>query len=510
MESPSTATDSIKPETGLTPERLLGLTVSCLAARYDEPKPVPQLHMEMWAYCCSDHPQVAIAAPRNHAKSTALTFAYALGLLLFRESQHLMIISSNESLATEFLNDIKVELQENELLMSEFGPYQFLRDRDTEIVVRFHDGHKFRVICKGSNQRMRGLKWERKRPDTVLCDDLEDDEIVLNEERRDRFIRWFYGALKPIVRAGGKIRLYGTILHTASLLAKTMASEKGEHTVHTPLRTYSTDPDRPWLSILYRAHDESYDEILWPEQFSEKDLKRIRADFAQIGLLDVYGQEYLNNPVDQNTAYFRRDDFLPMTEGDREVRKVHYVGVDLAISQKTRSAFTCFVVGGVDHEKKLHIVDVRRDRWDSLEIVNECFNLYERYDFDLMRFESEQIERTMRPVLEAEMVRRQVFFNFDSKPPLKDKEARSRAFQYRMRAGNVKFDKEASWYADFEEELVHFPKWPYMDQVDAAAWLGDLISEELQANTDAELEEWEYERMRESDTEMGACSITGY
>lgn len=466
--------------------------------------------MEMWDYFCSDHPQVAIAAPRNHAKSTALTFAYALGLLLFRESKHLMIISSNESLATEFLNDIKVELQENELLMNEFGPYVFLRDRDTEIVIRFSDGHKFRVICKGSNQRMRGLKWERKRPDTVLCDDLEDDEIVLNEERRDRFIRWFYGALKPIIRSGGKIRLYGTILHTASLLAKTMPPEKGEHTIHTPLRTYSADPDRPWLSVLYRAHNEDYSEILWPEQFSAKELKRIRADFAQIGLLDVYGQEYLNNPVDQNTAYFRRDDFIPMTEGDHEKRKEFYVGVDLAISQKTRAAYTCMVIGGVDAAKYLHIVDVRRERLDSLEIVNECFNIFERYEFNLMRFESEQIERTLRPVLEAEMVRRQVFFAFDSKPPLQDKAARARGFQYRMRAGNVRFDKEASWYADYEEELVHFPKWPYMDQVDASAWLGDLIAEEHQADTDKELEQYEYERMLDDEMSFGVCGTTGY
>jgi len=498
------------PISTLSAERLLGLTVSCLAARYDEPKPVPQLHMEMWDYFCSDHPQVAIAAPRNHAKSTALTFAYALGLLLFRESRHLMIISSNESLATEFLNDIKVELQENELLMREFGPYVFLRDRDAEIVVRFNDGHKFRVICKGSNQRMRGLKWERKRPDTVLCDDLEDDEIVLNEERRDRFIRWFYGALKPIIRSGGKIRLYGTILHTASLLAKTMPAQKGEHTVHTPLRTYSTDPDRPWLSILYRAHNEDYSEILWPEQFSAKALQRIRRDFAEIGLLDVYGQEYLNNPVDMNTSYFRRDDFLPMTEGDKETRKVFYVGVDLAISEKDKRAYSVFVVGGIDHDKTLHIVDVRRDRWDSLGIIDEMFNLYERYQFDLMRVESEQIEKTLKPVLDAEMTRRQIYFSYDSKPPVKDKESRARAFQYRMRAGNVRFDKQASWYDEYEEELTFFPRYPYKDQVDASAWLGDLVAEELTAETDNELEEYEYQRMVEDDWEFGRDSVTGY
>ena len=88
----------------MTADDILGLTVTCLAARYDDPKPTPDLHIEMWEECCSDHTMVAIAAPRGHAKSTAITFAYALALLLFRESQHLLLLSSNETLSADFLH----------------------------------------------------------------------------------------------------------------------------------------------------------------------------------------------------------------------------------------------------------------------------------------------------------------------------------------------------------------------------------------------------------------------
>ena len=54
---------------------------------------------------------------------------------------------------------------------------------------------------------MRGLKWERKRPSLVLVDDVEDEELVASEARREKFRRWFYGAVKPILRDGGKIRM---------------------------------------------------------------------------------------------------------------------------------------------------------------------------------------------------------------------------------------------------------------------------------------------------------------
>ena len=489
---------------------ILGITTTCLAQRYDDPKPTPDLHIEMWEECCSDSTMVAIAAPRGHAKSTAITFAYALTLLLFRESKHLLLLSSNETLATDFLHDIKIELQENDNLNQHFGPFVFLKDSTTEIVVQFKDKAKFRVICKGSNQRMRGLKWERKRPDHVIGDDLEDDEIVLNEERRDRFRRWFYGAVRPIIKDGGKIRLAGTILHLDSLLQRTMPKEHDKYTRKSALKEWSEDPKRRWRSVKYRAHDEDFTNILWPEMFPRAKLEDIREEYAEFGLLDVYGQEYLNDPVDQSTAHFRREDFIPMDDGHYDLRKTYYVGGDLAISEKKRSAYSSFTVGGMDSDGLLHIVDQRRGRWDTLEIIEELFNINERWAPDLIRIESENIEKTLRPVLEAEMARRDIWLPYDFKPALKDKVARMRAFQFRMRAGRVRFDKNASWYPEYEEELAHFPKWPYADQVDSSAWLGETINEQHNADTDEEVEEMDYQNMLRRDSQQGRDSVTGY
>lgn len=499
-----------EPLPPLTEAVIEGFTVGVLAARYDQPKPVPELHRQMWRICCSQHPQVSIAAPRGHAKSTAITFAYVLAELFFRQSAHVLIISANESLAAAFLNDIKIELEENETLQSIFGPFTILRASEIDLIVKLPDGYKFRVLVKGSGQRMRGLKWERKRPDLVVGDDLEDDEIVLNEERRDKFRKWFYGAVRPIVRAGGRIRLVGTIIHMDSLLERTMPNPKHPDSHTEGLHTWSTSPQKGWMSIKYRAHDEDFTEILWPEQFPKDKLIAIRKEYAEMGLLDVYGQEYLNDPIDEATAFFRRQDFLAMKDGDRERRKVFYVGGDLAISEKKHAAYTCFVIGGVDEEKRLHIVDVRRGHWDTYQIIEELFNINQRWKPTLIRMESENIEKALRPVLESEMLRRQVFLPYDIATPSKDKQQRARAFQFRTRAGNVAFDKETNWYADYEEELCHFPKWRTLDQVDASAWLGMLVADEISAPRDDEIDEWEYQRMIADTADQGASAVTGY
>lgn len=497
----------------ISAQTIKGMSEKVLAHRYDNPKPIPPHHVEMWEYCCSDAPQVAIAAPRGSAKSTAITFAYVIAEVVFRNHDHILILSANEELASQFLNDIKVELQENEALQFAMEFKKFLKDRETEIVVLRKDGTKFRILVKGAEQRMRGLKWERKRPSLVVVDDLEDEELVASEVRRDKFRRWFYGAVKPILRDGGQIRMVGTIMHMDSLLNRFMPPTKDKDTVNTPLKVYST-ADRAWKSVLFRAHNDDFSELLWPEMYSVKRLKEIKKDFAEQGMLDVYSQEYLNNPIDQTTAYFRKTDFLPMTAEQKELHMVMYAAGDLAITENKKSAYTCLMVGGLDAQRRLFITDVRRERIDSLKIADEMFSIQDRHNIDTFRLESENIAKSIGPFLYDRMGRTYdgvycPFINLDAKPPTKDKLARAQTIRAMMRAGRVYFDKEAEWYADLEEEMLHFPKWTYKDQVDTIAWLGLMIEEMAQGLTTEEMEDEDYEDEWE-DEEDGISAITGY
>jgi hypothetical protein len=79
-----------------------------------------------------------------------------------------------------------------------------------------------------------------------------------------------------------------------------------------------------------------------------------------------------------------------------------------------------------------------------------------------------------------------------------------------MRAGKVRFNKEAEWYADFEEELLKYPKAPFKDQVDAFSWLGLMLEEMIEPATDKELEEEEYMRAYEEHQDQGRNAVTGY
>ena len=190
-----------------------GFSNACLIKDYDGRTPICDFHRELWELCCDDHPRVGIAAPRSHSKSTSVTHAYTLAAMMFRERSFAVIVSDTETQATNFLGDIKRELLNNEDMIELFGIKELVKDTQTDIICEFNDGVQFRIMVRGAEQRVRGLKWNSKRPDLIVCDDLEGDEQVQSKERREKLHRWFYAALLPCLGKGGIVRIVGTILH---------------------------------------------------------------------------------------------------------------------------------------------------------------------------------------------------------------------------------------------------------------------------------------------------------
>jgi predicted phage terminase large subunit-like protein len=501
----------------LNAKSLEGFVNSVLRKGFDGAAETPEFHREIWELICSDHRQVAIAAPRSHAKSTAVTYAFSLASTLFRVSDYVLIVSGTVSQSVQFLGDIKKELSENTDLRDLFGVKCFQKDTEDDLIVEMEDGHLFRIQAKGSEQKLRGLKWKNKRPNLILCDDMEEDESVMNKDRRLKFRRWFYGALLPCMSDKGKIRVVGTILHLDSLLENLMPSSllrttKDGHKkiIRTELKEY-TDVKLPWKSVKYKAHNENYSAILWPEKKTKAMFIELREDYQRQGLGDVYSQEMLNVPLDEENAFFKKSDFHPMRETDHNRNMNYYITADLAVSQSQRADYTVFTVGGMDDEGRLHLVNVVRERMDSLQIVDTMLVLNKFYKPRLFGIEQGTIEKAIGPYLNAEMLKRGEFINFALLKPSADKLTRARSMQARMRSGACRFDVQADWYPEFEEELLKFPRTKHDDQTDAWAYLGLMLDKLSTADTPEEEQEEEYEMMRkESDLDQGRNLTTGY
>jgi predicted phage terminase large subunit-like protein len=496
-----------KPRVKLDAELLLAFSDLYLKGNFDEAVQTPAAHLEWWRLVCLPRRFVAIAAPRGHAKSTAITHTFVLANVCFRTKRHVLIVSDTESQAGMFLGNIKRELEENEDLREAFGIKRFIKDSETELIVLFEDGTKSRIIARGGAQKIRGTNWLGKRPDLIVCDDLENDEAVLNQDRRDKFLEWFMKTLIPCGSKSATVRVVGTILHEDSLLNGLMPDLlEDPGIVIEPLRIYTTTK-QSWLAVLYRAHPDfdDFSEILWPEQWSEERLREERQGYTDRGLPEGYAQEYLNNPQASQGAYFEEDDLLPFEANAYDPAtkdpEEFYIGVDLAISTKDRTAFTAFTVAGVDPHGTLRIREVVRKRIGTYEIIDTFFVLNEKYKhksatgtIPAFLVENENIAKSIGPVLYKDMDERQEYLNLETMPPIHDKTLRARSFQGRVRAHRVEFDHNASWWPVLKNELMLFPKGRFADQVDALAWIGYHLADIHNAPSHRDLAEWERDR----------------
>lgn len=469
-----------------------------LSPLFDNPAPTPQFHRECWELYCTPAPLIAVAAPRGHAKSTALTHVFGLAVALFRVQDYIVIVSATEDLAIGHLGDIAKELRDNEDIAAEFGIKGLSTDAKTDVIVDFEDGHQCRFIARGSGQKIRGLKWKGKRPGLILCDDLEEDEQVENRDRREKFRKWVLRALLPCRRRGGVVRVHGTILHEDAFLARVMRQPES------------------WVTRLYRAHTafDDFSNILWPDAFSERLLRQKRQEYIDDGDAPGYSQEYLNDPFDNTQAFLRKSDFLGMDQADREAWKRNAVGCDFAVSKKDKANRTSFTVGGQDARHLISVFDQHVGRWATDEWIDLLFDIQRRWEPEIFFVEDGVIWKSVSPTIYKEMLRRNEWINFQPIMPVADKAVRGRPLQKVHRAGGMRFDKEADWYPAYEAELLRFTGYSDAlqdDQFDSTAILvkGLIALADVEDEDSIPDEDLEFEA---ADPRRGAgrSAVTGY
>lgn len=489
----------------LTPELIESFAGIFLSPRYDNPAPTPQFHRDAWKLYCSPHPQCMVIAPREHAKSTALTFVYVMAEVLFRTSDYVILVSSTEEFAVEQLSNIADELRSNEDLIREFGVESFESEAKADIIVRMKDGHRFRILCRGAEQRIRGRLWKGKRPNLLVMDDAEDDEQVENAERRKKFQRWFMRAAKQALGRYGKTRVHGTILHEDSLLAKFRKNKE-------------------WRHLYFKAHRsfDEFEDILWPANWPEARLRARQAEFIADGDSAGYSQEFLNDPQDSNEAYLRRQDFLPMKDADFESWKEIAVGWDFAVSKADISNRTAACVGGKCVNNLLHFLDFHVGRWSPTEPrgsetvgwIDVMFDVDKRWGPSVHFVEGGVIWNAVEQMIYEEMRLRNHFFNIQVLNPVKDKAVRGRSLQRRHKAGMTRWNHGADGFESARDEMLRFTGYAAArldDQFDAAATLSLGFDTMGLQEPDDEIpdDEWEFRR-QDPRRLSGRSQVTGY
>ena len=268
-------------------------------------KPSPKFHYELITQAAKNK-YLAVASPRESAKSTYLSFLFPFHQIVFKKEPFIVLLSNTFKKAAMYLDAIKMELTDNAMLKQSFPGIGLMRDAEGDTIFSHSDGYKTQFLCKGVDQigSLRGVKFGPHRPGLVILDDVEDDELVRSPERRRQLESEFDEVLGRIGHEGTRFVIVGTILHDDSQLAKLVDPLKYEK----------------FKKIIYKAHidpDTSNERSLWPEKWTVEDLRELRKTKP-----NVYAKEMQNGEVKRSVGLtFLRGDTIIFISPASTVKK---------------------------------------------------------------------------------------------------------------------------------------------------------------------------------------------
>ena|SRR3989344_340345 len=127
-------------------------------------------HFEMFRL--TEDPELmlgVLVAFRGSGKSTIVTVSYPIWSITgVQQKKFILLVSQTQNQARLHLASIKRELENNDLLKADIGPFQEISDEwgANSIVIPKFDA---RITAASTEQSIRGIRHGQYRPDLIIC-----------------------------------------------------------------------------------------------------------------------------------------------------------------------------------------------------------------------------------------------------------------------------------------------------------------------------------------------------
>lgn len=217
--------------------------------------------------------------PRGHAKSTHMDIFTPLWLMFQpkRLIDFMVVVGKSEDSANRLLGDIQAELQYNKRIIADYGKQMSMGDW-TEGEFTTKDGVHF-LAC-GRGQSPRGLRKREARPDYIVIDDLDDDELCRNPRRVREMTDWVKEALFGALDVGrGRFIMVGNLISKTSVLAD-ICKTKGVHVSEVKAVDGEGNP-------------------VWREKWTKEEARA----YAEFVGYRAWEKEMMHNPITEGTVF---------------------------------------------------------------------------------------------------------------------------------------------------------------------------------------------------------------
>jgi len=290
--------------------------------------------------------------PRGHAKSTHFDIFIPLWLM-FQPKRLInvgVIVGKSEDSAQTLLGDLQAELEFNQRIIADYGEQKNIGDwQDGQFVTQ--DGCAW--FARGRGQSPRGLRYKEARPDYIVIDDLDDDELCRNEKRVHDLTDWVKEALFGTLDVGrGRFIMVGNLIAKNSVLYN-IAHSKGVHLS----RIDALLPDGS---------------TAWPEKWTPEEAKQY-ADFVGYR---AWNKEMMNNPIVDGTIFraewIRFKKMMPLRDYQQLV-----CYTDPSWKSSTANDYKACRLWGKTKSGELHLIRTFCRQDTTTHMVRWLYDLYE-------------------------------------------------------------------------------------------------------------------------------------
>lgn len=411
--------------------------------------------------------KLAVLAFRGIGKTSLILKAFAAKRLLFQESKFIIPLGCTYTHAEMQSENLKKELSEiNKDIKRIFGD---IRDKTQWTKehwrVRFADGELGgNVFPRSAGQQVRGLLIDNFRPDLWLADDIENPKYIASDEHRHSVVEWFFSDVMYTLDLGigapdWKMIVSGTVLHEDSLVLM-LQDDKGWEHVNIPLC------DDKFRSI-------------WPGYMTDDMIMAEYEEHKARDTLEIFYRERMNLPIVTEDRTFKPP-FKYYKETEKELNESpkieNIVIIDPAKTKKLASAETGIVGVGIDiYGNKIKVRDALGKKMLPDEIYREALAMCARINARVLGVEVTSLHEFIVQPLRNEIFRQNLGIEIVELHARGHKADRVRALTPYYRHGDVEHHPTAC--GGLEAQLLSFPKSKRWDQMDALAYVAQMMSE---------------------------------
>lgn len=426
-------------------------------------KPLTKFHDEMCRFVTEERKKKKLMlVPRGHLKSTLVTVGYSVHQIVHNPNIRILILNATWQMAVDFLTQIKDQLTKNETLLQLYGN---LAENASEWSSDRITLHRSNPNVKGPTVWATGIESNLvgSHPDLIIMDDVVNRENTSTREQVEKVILRYKDAL-DLLEPGGQFIIIGTRWSEADFYSWILDKENSVKASFNVMIRQAYD-GQLMTGEGFKA--------LWPDKFT---MEELQTRLKEKGWYE-FSSQYLNNPIPDEAATFKRGDFQRYDAEDvrgKEMMKAMLIDPALTVSRE--SDYTAIVVVGLDKFGALWVLDITRGRWLPTEIIEKIFKLDELWKPNVVAIETIAFQKALAYSLrEASAYNHRYLPVKEIKYHERSKEERIKGLQPLYEAKKVYHPRLNKLTPYLEEELAAFPRGRNDDIVDALSFALEVI-----------------------------------